>query len=191
MDFFPPPVMPETAALTKQVGSLEQRFLLCVLSAFVSIINPNLSDNCPFLLLEGNRLSLLSRLCQNKIFFFFQLLQAMLKLWKATFSLCTCSSWPTVTAKSGGWNLILFWGHAQMAAYHSRRNKREFSMDLDLNTFFIRMMKARLKIDYNLYSTTTNVEEFKSRWCFGVENDLMSGLISGSFLLLFENALRK
>lgn len=83
------------------------------------------------------------------------------------------------------------WGHAQMAAYHSRRNKREFSLDLDLNTFFIRMMKARLKIDYNLYSTTTNVEEFKSRWCFSVENDLMSGLISGSFLLLFENALSK
>lgn len=23
-----------------------------------------------------------------------------------------------------------------MAAYHSRRNKREFSLDLDLNTFF-------------------------------------------------------
>lgn len=111
MDFFsPPPVMPETAALTKWVGSLEQKILLCVVSAFVSIINPNLSDNCPFLLLEGNRLSLLSRPCQNKIFFFFQLLQAMLKLWKATFSSCTCSSWPTVTAKSGGWNLILFGG---------------------------------------------------------------------------------
>lgn len=69
--FSPPPVMPETAALTKQVGSLEQRILLCVLSAFVSIINPNLSDNYPFLLLEGNRLSLLSRPCQNTIFFSF------------------------------------------------------------------------------------------------------------------------
>lgn len=62
--------MPETAALTKWAGSLEQKILLCVVSAFVSIINPNLSDNCPFLLLEGNRLSLLSRPCQNKIFFF-------------------------------------------------------------------------------------------------------------------------
>lgn len=50
-----------------------------------------------------------------------------------------------------------------MAVYLSRRNKIEDSR-LDANTIFVRMMKARLKVDNNFYSTTKNVVEFTSIW---------------------------
>lgn len=51
-------------------------------------------------------------------------------------------------------------GQAKMAMYLSRRNKIEESLDFDINTVFVRMVKARLKVDFDFYSTTNNVEEF-------------------------------
>lgn len=68
-----------------------------------------------------------------------------------------------------------------MAIYISRRNKTEGSLDSDANTIFVRMLKARLKIDFDFYSITNNVEEFLHIWvyenvlCSVVENVLCFG----------------
>ncbi len=43
---------------------------------------------------------------------------------------------------------ILFWGRAKMAVYMSRRNKVEGSTDDNAVFVFVKMLKARLKIDF-------------------------------------------
>ncbi len=52
-----------------------------------------------------------------------------------------------------------------MAIYVSRRNKIEESSDHDVNTVVVRFFKARLKIDFDFYKFTYNVEEFRNIWC--------------------------
>ncbi len=70
-----------------------------------------------------------------------------------------------------------------MAIYMSRRNKIEESSDCDVNTVFVRLLKARLKIDFDFYKSTNNIEEFRNIWCFKnvlcfvEENVLFFGLL--------------
>ncbi|TWW54495.1 hypothetical protein D4764_0262130 [Takifugu flavidus] len=61
--------------------------------------------------------------------------------------------------------LNFFIGQAKLAIYVSRRNKIGGSLDCDLQTIFARMVKARIKTDFNFYRATNNIEEFKSTWC--------------------------
>lgn len=102
---------------------------MCAVATFVSFINPNLSDNCPFLPLEGIRLSLLSGA-------FFQL-PGMFKLCRATFFYVHVHPGLQLLPKAEDEIKIFFWvkGKKKLAAHHSRRNKLEFSEDLDLNAF--------------------------------------------------------
>ena len=61
-------------------------------------------------------------------------------------------------------NFIL--GRAKMSVYLSRRNKVEESSDHDAVCLLIKMLKARLKIDFNYYKTMNNLSEFISVWCY-------------------------
>lgn len=71
-------------------------------------------------------------------------------------------------------------GQAKIAIYLGRRNKIE---EFDINTVFVRMVKARLKVDFDFFSTTSNVEEFINIWCLKnvlcsvVENVLCFGTV--------------
>jgi len=49
--------------------------------------------------------------------------------------------------------LLYDFGQANMAIYLSRRNEIEESLDLEINSVFFRMVKARLKVDFDTYST--------------------------------------
>ncbi len=74
-------------------------------------------------------------------------------------------------------------GHLPLT-FKSKRNKMEDSVESDVkNPMFVRMLKARLKTDYNFYSLINNVEEFTNIWCYEnalcsvVRNRLVLGLI--------------
>ncbi len=78
-------------------------------------------------------------------------------------------------------NFVL--GQAKMAIYISRRNKVDGSLDCDASTLFVRMIKARLKVDFDFYKSTNNVEEFILIWCYKdvlcsiVDNMLCFGVV--------------
>lgn len=64
-------------------------------------------------------------------------------------------------------NFVL--GQAKMAIYISRRNKVDWSLDCDASILFVRMMKARLKVDFDFYMSIMLRNLFSSgviRMCF-------------------------
>ena len=56
-------------------------------------------------------------------------------------------------------------GRAKMAVYLSRRNKVEGSPDHDAVWLLIKMMKARLTVDFEYYKEMNNLSEFIRVWC--------------------------
>ncbi len=44
----------------------------------------------------------------------------------------------------------------------SRINKIEEFLDCDVNIVFVRLLKARLKINFDFYKSTNNIEEFRN-----------------------------
>lgn len=171
--------------LTKRVGDLQWRILhgSVAVNAFISIINPNVNEECPFCLQRETVYHCFldcSRLCS-----FFQLLQQMFMMFGEKFSkhlfILGFSYSQKRRVKCQLFNFVF--GQAKMAIYLSRRNKIEESLDFDINTVFVRMVKARLKVDFDFYSTTNNVEEFINIWCLKnvlcsvVENVLCFGTV--------------
>ncbi len=61
-----------------------------------------------------------------------------------------------------------------MAIYISRRNKVDGSLDCDASTLFVRMIRARLKVDFDFYKSKNNVEEFIFIWCY---KDVMCSIV--------------
>ncbi len=51
-----------------------------------------------------------------------------------------------------------------MAIYISRRNKIDGSLVCDASVLFVRMIKVRLKVDFDFYMSINNVEEFIFIW---------------------------
>lgn len=52
-----------------------------------------------------------------------------------------------------------------MAIYLSRKRKIEGSLDCDVTTVLIRMIKSRLIIDFNYFSSMTDLVSFEKVWC--------------------------
>ena len=122
--------------ITKRVGDLQWRILHRIVSvnAFISVINPNVNEKCPF--------------CSQRETVFHCFMDS--GRLDSLFVVCQLI------------NFIL--GQAKMAIYLSRRNKLENSLDVDAATLFLRMVKARLHVDFSFYRTTNNVEEFSNIW---------------------------
>ncbi|TWW77695.1 hypothetical protein D4764_12G0010850 [Takifugu flavidus] len=153
--------------LTRRGGDLQWRILhgAIAVNGFLSHINPNISAECPFCdhretvfhcFSECDRLSVL-----------FQLLNQIFSLLGETFSqtIFILGFRYQKRRKAKCQLLNFFIGQAKLAIYVSRRNKIGGSLDCDLQTIFTRMVKARIKTDFNFYRATNNIEEFKSTWC--------------------------
>ena len=57
-------------------------------------------------------------------------------------------------------------GSAKMAVYLSRRNRIEKAVDDDAVLLFVKMLKARLKIDFNYYRMMKDLERFSTVRCY-------------------------
>lgn len=55
-----------------------------------------------------------------------------------------------------------------MAVYLSRRNRMENAADDDAVFVFVKMLKARLEIDFNYYRMMKDLQTFCSVWCYKV-----------------------
>lgn len=154
--------------LTKRVGDLQWRLLhgIVAVNAFVSILNPNVTENCPFCTQRETVFHCFMDCC--RLLSLFQLLENICRMFGEVFSqqlfilgFKYSQKW---RVKCQLINFVL--GQAKMAIYVSRRNKTQFSLDCSAESIFIRMVKARLKVDYSFYSATKNVDEFKKMWCY-------------------------
>lgn len=73
-----------------------------------------------------------------------------------------------------------------MAVYMSRRNKIEGSSDIDVVCIFKKMLKARLKIDFNYYSLVSDLEKFSNIWCY---KDVLCSVEEENLNVIFNNLL--
>lgn len=62
-------------------------------------------------------------------------------------------------------NFIL--GQSKMAVYVSRKRKVDDSVDVDVTLLFTRMVKARIRIDFNYYREMKDVDQFCVIWAHG------------------------
>ncbi|KAF0047441.1 hypothetical protein F2P81_001074 [Scophthalmus maximus] len=62
--------------------------------------------------------------------------------------------------------LINFLGQAKMAIYVNRRKIND-SVDIDPKLLLIRMIKARVMIDFNYYRVMVDIDEFSRKWTYG------------------------
>jgi len=79
-------------------------------------------------------------------------------------------------------NFIL--GRAKMAVYMSRRNKVEGSTDDDAVFVFIKMLKSRIRIDFNYYSLMNDLGKFANIWC---HKDVLCSIVENN--LIFKSVL--
>ena len=170
--------------ITKRVGDLQWRILhgIVAVNAFISVINPNVNKKCSFCpqretvfhcFMDCGRLDSL-----------FQLLQRMFTVLGNTFSremfILGC---PYLTKRLKCQLIHFILGQSKIAFYLSRRNELENSLDVDAATLFVRMVKARLHIDFSFYRTANNVEEFSNIWSLNnvlrsvIEHRLIFGLV--------------
>ncbi len=166
------------------MGDLQWRVLhgIVAVNAFVSVINSNVNEKCPFCVQRKtvfHCFSVCSRLCN-----LFALLERLFIIFEEVFTkemfILGYRYSQKYRQKCQLFNFVL--GQAKMAIY-IRRNKVDGSLDCDASILFVRMMKARLKVDFDFYMSINNVEELIFIWCYKdvlcsiVDNMLCFGVV--------------
>ncbi len=150
-------------------------------NALFSVINSNVNENCPFCVQRKtvyHCFSECSRLCN-----FFVLFAPLFLMFEEVFTkemfILGYRYSQKYRQKCQLFNFVL--GQAKMAIYISRRNKIDGSLDCDASTLFVRMIKARLKVDFDFYKSTNNVEELISIWCY---KDVLCSIVDNMLCLV-------
>ncbi|KAI4890612.1 hypothetical protein NFI96_004370 [Prochilodus magdalenae] len=153
--------------LTKKAADLQWRVLHGIVSvnSFISVLNPGVSHECPFCLdretvfhafMRCFRLRPLFRVLQN-VFTGFSLVFT-----PQAFIIGTAYV-RSQRSKCQLLNFIL--GQAKLAIYVSRKNKMSQSSDHDAIQVFTRLVRARVKVDFNYYRSMKDLDSFKLVWC--------------------------
>ncbi|KAI4881398.1 hypothetical protein NFI96_030494, partial [Prochilodus magdalenae] len=153
--------------LTKKAADLQWRVLHGIVSvnSFISVLNPGVSHECPFCLDRETvfhafmwcfRLRPLFQVLQN-VFTGFSLVFTPQAFIIGTAYIRSQRS------KCQLLNFIL--RQAKLAIYVSRKNKMSQSSDHDATQVFTRLVRARVKVDFNYYRSMKDLDSFKLVWC--------------------------
>ncbi len=171
--FYKPP-------LIKKIGDLQWRILHCIIAvnAFISVLNPNVSQQCPFCSHRETVFHAFMHCYRLKPLF--EVLKKLFELFGETFSMQNFIFGVKYSRRRQRecqlLNFIL--GKSKMAIYISRKDKIEQNQEFNLVSIFRAMVKSRLLIDFSFYKATSCIEMFENIWCFGgvlcsvVDNEL-------------------
>ena len=154
--------------LRKRTGDLQWRVLHGAIAsnAFTSIINPAVSNQCPFCNTRETTFHIFSD-CE-RLTTLFSLLTRVFRGFNQTFS---------ATSFIGGvgynkqnkrkWQLLNFIvGEAKMAIYVSRRNKMKCLSCVDVATVWRCNLRCRLRLEFSFYKLLTDLQSFSDIWCY-------------------------
>lgn len=156
--------------LTKRVADLQWRLIhgILAVNAFISIMNPAVSDKCPFCDAVETVFHCFSE-C-SRLGPLFSLLGRLFRKAGEVFSIQTFILGfrykKTTKHKCQLLNFIL--GQSKMAVYVSRKRKVEDGVDADVVLLFSRMVKARIMIDFKYYKEMQDLDQFKLTWTHGL-----------------------
>ncbi len=155
---------PEWGALYKsplstKIGDLQWRVLhgIIAVKAFVSIINHEVNQECPFCL-QRETVFHAFMYC-NRLRPLFSLLQDLFKWFDEVFSIEICICGFKYSRKcsfeSQLFNCLL--GKVKMAMHVSRKRKIEGNSDTDVTMLFSILVKSKIVIDFRYYKSTKNM----------------------------------
>uniref|UniRef100_A0A3B4TQD0 Reverse transcriptase domain-containing protein n=1 Tax=Seriola dumerili TaxID=41447 RepID=A0A3B4TQD0_SERDU len=172
--------------LTKRAADLQWRLLhgIVAVNAFVSVISPTVSPDCPFCSSRETVFHCFSD-C-SRLLPLFSLLGRVLNLMGETLNKQMFVFGYRFSSKhKNKCQLINFHlGTAKMAVYMSRKNRLENLADDDAVFIFVKCLKARLKIDFNYYMMMKDVETFCDIWSF---NNVLCSVVDDQ--LIYRNVL--
>lgn len=154
--------------LTKNVGDLQWRILhgIIAVNAFISILNPNVQDDCPFC---GQRETIFHCFMQcERLRPLFILIEFLFASVNEIFTrIVFIFGFKYSKEKKKGRLLNFILGQAKMATSISRKRKIECGNSQKVELFFKGLMKARIKHDFIFYSHMENFKQFEELWTEG------------------------
>lgn len=172
--------------LLKKVADLQWRVLhtAVAVNSFISVLNPDVNHDCPFCTLRETVFHCFIDCC--RLVPLFSMLEDLFKLFGVVFSKQLFILGYRYSQKKREqcqlFNFIL--GRAKMAVYMSRRNKVEGLTDDDAVFVFVKMLKSRLRIDFNYYRLMNDLGKFSIIWC---HKDVLCSIVENN--LIFKSVL--
>lgn len=153
--------------LAKRVCDLQWRILhgAVAVNAFVSVINRNVSQECPFCYQRETVFHAFT-LCL-RLEPLFCMLKDVFGAFSEDFSTETfVLGFKYVKKRQNVCKILNFiLGQAKMAIYITRRNKVEQQPGTNVIALFPALVKARVLVDFRFYELMQNLETFKDVWC--------------------------
>ena len=174
--------------LKKRTGDLQWRVLHGAIAsnAFTSIINPAVSNQCPFCNIRETAFHIFSD-CE-RLTAFFTLLTCVFKCFNQTFlitKLIYGAGYNKTNKKM--WHLLNFIiGEAKMAIYISRKNKMEGQSNVDAASVWRCNLRCRLRLEFSFYKIIKNLGSFSDMWC---HKNILCAVLNDE--LVFSDILRE
>lgn len=154
--------------LRKRTADLQWRILHGAIAsnAFISVINPAVSNQCPFCLLCETAFHVFSE-CK-RLAVLFTLLTNVFNLFSETFSMRSfIYDAGHKKANQKKWQLLNFIsGRAKLAIHVTRKNKVENKPGQEAATAFCCSVRCRLRLEFSFYKMIKDLQLFKNIWCY-------------------------
>lgn len=168
--------------LTKRMGDLQWRVLhgIVATNSFITVLNPGVRADCPFCLqretvfhvfMDCLRLSSLLDFLESLLQGFGEHFSKQMFI--LGFKYCKKNS-----SKAQLINYIF--GNAKMSVYITRRNKIDQDCDYDAVAVFVRLIKARIQMEFKFYKSINNIDAFECVWC---SNGVLCSVNDGELVL--------
>lgn len=132
------------------------------MNSFISVINANVQSTCPFC--EHRETLFHCFMDCSRLSSLFALLQRVFKGFREVFTkqvfICGFNYSRQQKHKCQLLNFVL--GTAKMAVYVSRKRKVDECVDMDVKLLLVRMIKARLVLDFSFYRANQDLEGFQA-----------------------------
>lgn len=153
--------------LTKKGGDLQWRILhgILAVNSFICVLNPNVSHECVFCLQRETVFhAFLNCPRLNPLF---MVLTKVFQCFGVSFSSETfILGFKYAQKERCKCQLINFiLGNGKMAIYISRKNKVEKNSDHDVVEIFMRLVKSRVKMEFDFFAVKGDLDVFEDVWC--------------------------
>lgn len=153
--------------LQKRVGDIQWRVLhgAIAVNAFISVLNPEVSSECPFCFKRETVFHAFMECCRLKPLF--GVLRDLFDAFNETFSKeIFVLGAKYVQNRRIDCQLVNFiLGQAKLAIYSSRKNMIEHRPGHNVMVLFSNLIKSRVLIDFNFYKSMDDLITFELKWC--------------------------
>jgi len=134
-------------------------------NAFISLVNPEISSDCPFCMQRETVFHAFMYCCRLRPLF--NVLENFFKSFNEDFSMqMFIFGFKYLRRRASECQLFNFvLGQSKMAIYVNRRKKVENISGQDVLMVFANLIKSRVIIDFNFFKAMNDLSLFETKWC--------------------------